>query len=70
MLNRPSHDTLAASNARHGVEALVEDAVSLGPLRLPRRVVNAAEGRLWSFVADVEHDDVRWREAWIDASEV
>ena len=57
-------------NARHRVEALVEDAVALGPPRLLRRVVNAAERRLWRFVADVEHDDVRWREAWIDARQV
>ena len=58
------------THARHRVETLVEDAVPLGPQRLPGRVVNAAEGRLWGLVADVEHDDVRGREAWIDASQV
>ena len=70
MLNRPSHETLAARTPGTRVETLVEDAVPLGPLRLPGRVVDAAEGRPWGFVADVEHDDVRWREAWIDASQV
>ena len=58
MLKRPSQETL------------VEDAVALGPLRLPGRVVNAAEGSPRGFVADVEQDDVRGREAWIDASQV